>query len=152
MERETLFKRTGFAGSLDEYIDVMLQKIKEQVGDRRVLCALSGGVDSSVCAALVHKAVGDQLICMFVNTGLMREGEPELVNEIFGKQFNMKLISIDATDRFLDKLAGVEDPEKKRKIIGEEFIRVFEDESKKLGKIDYLGKDYLPRHHRKQIR
>ena len=139
MERETLFKRTGFAGSLDEYIEVMLQKIKEQVGEKKVLCALSGGVDSSVCAALVHKAVGDQLICMFVNTGLMREGEPELVNEIFGEQFHMKLISIDASDRFFDKLEGVEDPERKRKIIGEEFIRVFEDESKKLGKIDYLA-------------
>ena len=99
---------------------------------------MSGGVDSSVCAALVHKAVGNQLTCIFVNHGLMRKGEPELVADVFGRQFNMRLISIDAVDRFLDKLAGVDDPEKKRKIIGEEFIRVFEEESQKLGKIDYL--------------
>lgn len=138
MKRDTLSKRSGFAGTLDEYIDVMVRQIKEQVGDKKVLCALSGGVDSSVCAALVHKAVGDQLICIFVNHGLMRKGEPELVEEIFGNQFNMQLISVDAVDRFLYKLAGVEDPEKKRKIIGEEFIRVFEEESQKLGKIEYL--------------
>lgn len=138
MERETLQQRTGFAGSLKEYVDVMLKQIKEQVGDKRVLCALSGGVDSSVCAALVHKAVGDQLVCIFVDHGLMRKGEPEMVARVFGQQFHMNLITIDAVDRFLDKLAGEEDPEKKRKIIGEEFIRVFEEESTKLGKIDYL--------------
>lgn len=138
MERETLRERSGFAGTLEEYIDVMIQQIKDQVGDKRVLCALSGGVDSSVCAALVHKAVGDQLTCIFVNHGLMRKGEPELVAEVFGKQFNMQLISVDAVDRFLDKLEGVKDPEQKRKIIGEEFIRVFEEESRKLGKIDFL--------------
>lgn len=138
MERETLQQRTGFAGSLKEYVNIMLDQIKEQVGDKRVLCALSGGVDSSVCAALVHKAVGDQLVCIFVDHGLMREGEPEMVSTIFGDKFHMKLISIDAADRFLDKLAGEEDPEKKRKIIGEEFIRVFEEESQKLGKIDFL--------------
>ncbi len=138
MERETLQQRTGFAGTLEEYVDVMLQQIKEQVGDKRVLCALSGGVDSSVCAALVHKAVEDQLVCIFVDHGLMRKGEPEMVSRIFGDQFHMKLISIDAEDRFLDKLSGEEDPEKKRKIIGEEFIRVFEEEAQKLGKIDYL--------------
>lgn len=138
MERETLQQRTGFAGSLKEYVNIMLGKIKEQVGNKRILCALSGGVDSSVCAALVHKAVGDQLVCIFVDHGLMREGEPEMVSEIFGDQFHMRLISIDAADRFLYKLAGEEDPEKKRKIIGEEFIRVFEEESEKLGKIDFL--------------
>ena len=138
MERETLQQRTGFAGSIKEYVDVMLEQIKEQVGDRKVLCALSGGVDSSVCAALVHKAVGDQLVCIFVDHGLMRAGEPEMVSNVFGNQFHMQLISIDAADRFLDKLAGEEDPEKKRKIIGEEFIRVFEEESHKLGKIDFL--------------
>ncbi len=138
MERETLQQRTGFAGTLEEYVDVMLQQVKEQVGDKRVLCALSGGVDSAVCAALVHKAVGDQLVCIFVDHGLMRKGEPEMVSRIFADQFHMKLISIDAADRFLDKLAGEEDPEKKRKIIGEEFIRVFEEEAKKLGQIDYL--------------
>jgi GMP synthase (glutamine-hydrolysing) len=138
VERETLQQRTGFAGTLEEYVDVMLQQVKEQVGDKRVLCALSGGVDSAVCAALVHKAVGDQLVCIFVDHGLMRKGEPEMVSRIFADQFHMKLISIDAADRFLDKLAGEEDPEKKRKIIGEEFIRVFEEEAKKLGQIDYL--------------
>ncbi|MDD4591379.1 MAG: glutamine-hydrolyzing GMP synthase [Parabacteroides sp.] len=138
MERETLLERTGFAGTLEAYIDIMLQKIKAQVGTKRVLCALSGGVDSSVCAALVHKAVGDQLTCIFVDHGLMREGEPEMVSEIFGDRFHMKLISVDASTRFFNKLEGVEDPEKKRKIIGEEFIRVFEEESQKLGKIDYL--------------
>jgi GMP synthase (glutamine-hydrolysing) len=138
LERETLEQRTGFAGTISEYTELILKQIKEQVGDRKVLCALSGGVDSSVCAALVHKAVGNQLICIFVDHGLMRKGEPEMVAEIFGRQFNMKLISVDAEERFLDKLSGIEDPEKKRKIIGEEFIRVFEEESRKLGKIDFL--------------
>lgn len=137
MKRETLLERTGFTGSLDEYIDVMIEQIKAQVGDKRVLCALSGGVDSSVCAALVHKAVGEQLTCIFVDHGLMRKGEPELVNQIFGNQFHV-LVSVDAADRFLNKLADVEDPEQKRRIIGNEFIRVFEEEAAKLGKIDYL--------------
>jgi GMP synthase (glutamine-hydrolysing) len=137
VKRETLLERTGFTGSLDEYIDVMIEQIKAQVGDKRVLCALSGGVDSSVCAALVHKAVGEQLTCIFVDHGLMRKGEPELVNQIFGNQFHV-LVSVDAADRFLNKLADVEDPEQKRRIIGNEFIRVFEEEAAKLGKIDYL--------------
>lgn len=137
MKRETLLKRTGFTGTLDEYIDIMIEQIKAQVGDKRVLCALSGGVDSSVCAALVHKAVGEQLTCIFVDHGLMRKGEPELVNQIFGNQFHV-LVSVDAADRFLNKLADVEDPEQKRRIIGNEFIRVFEEEAAKLGKIDYL--------------
>ncbi len=138
--KKFLFDDCGFSGSwtTEAFISDMVEQIRAQVGDRKVLCALSGGVDSSVCAALVHKAVGDQLTCMFVNHGLMRKGEPEMVADIFGKQFNMKLISIDAVDRFLDKLAGVDDPERKRKIIGEEFIRVFEEESAKLGKMDYL--------------
>jgi GMP synthase (glutamine-hydrolysing) len=137
LKRETLLKRTGFTGTLDEYIDIMIEQIKAQVGDKRVLCALSGGVDSSVCAALVHKAVGEQLTCIFVDHGLMRKGEPELVNQIFGNQFHV-LVSVDAADRFLNKLADVEDPEQKRRIIGNEFIRVFEEEAAKLGKIDYL--------------
>lgn len=138
--KKFLFDTCGFSGSwtMEAFIDDMVEQIRAQVGDRKVLCALSGGVDSSVCAALVHKAVGDQLTCMFVNHGLMRKGEPEMVADIFGKQFNMKLISIDAVDRFLDKLASVDDPERKRKIIGEEFIRVFEEESNKLGKMDFL--------------
>lgn len=135
-----LFNECKFSGNwtINAFIDDMVEQIRAQVGDKKVLCALSGGVDSSVCAALVHKAVGNQLTCMFVNHGLMRKGEPEQVAEIFGKQFNMNLISIDAVDRFLDKLAGVDEPEKKRKIIGEEFIRVFEEESAKLGQFDYL--------------
>ncbi len=132
--------RCGFARdwTTESFIEDAVEKIREQVGDKKILCALSGGVDSSVCAALVHKAVGDHLICMFVDHGLMRKGEPELVAEIFGKQFHINLLSVNAVDRFLGKLAGVEDPEKKRKIIGEEFIRLFEEEAKKLGKIDFL--------------
>ena len=118
--------------------DVLIAQVREQIGDKRALCALSGGVDSSVCAALVYKAIGDQLVCMFVDHGLMRKGEPEMIDEVFGGQFGMNLISIHAEDRFFGKLAGVDDPERKRKIIGEEFIRVFEEESRKLGQIDFL--------------
>lgn len=124
--------------TIEAFIDDAVAQIRKTVGDKKVLCALSGGVDSSVCAALVYKAIGNQLTCMFVNHGLMRKGEPELIDEIFGKQFGMPLVSIDAVDRFLDKLEGIDEPEQKRKIIGEEFIRVFEDESKKLGKMDFL--------------
>lgn len=133
-------KANGFAcdWTIQAFIDDAIAQIRETVGDKKVLCALSGGVDSSVCAALVYKAIGNQLTCMFVNHGLMRKGEPELIDQIFGKQFGMPLVSIDAVDRFLDKLEGVDEPERKRKIIGEEFIRVFEDESKKLGKMDFL--------------
>lgn len=138
--KEFIFSTVGFSGTwtTEAFIEDMVEQIRAQVGDKKVLCALSGGVDSSVCAALVYKAVGKQLTCMFVNHGLMRKGEPELIAEIFGKQFDMNLVSIDAVDRFLGKLEGVDDPEKKRKIIGEEFIRVFEEESEKLGKMDYL--------------
>ncbi len=124
--------------TIEAFVEDTVNNIKQTVGDKKVLCALSGGVDSAVCAALVHKAIGNQLTCMFVNHGLMRKGEPELVNEIFAKQFGIPLISIDAVDRFLNKLEGVDNPETKRKIIGEEFIRVFEEESKKLGKMDFL--------------
>lgn len=135
-----IFDKCGFSGNwtIQAFIDDTVEQIKTQVGDKKVLCALSGGVDSSVAAVLVHKAVGDQLTCVFVNHGLMRKDEPEQVEEIFGKQFNMKIIAINAVDRFLDKLAGIDDPEKKRKIIGEEFIRVFEEESQRLGKMDFL--------------
>lgn len=136
--RESLAARTGFEGPLEEFVAVMVEQVRRQVGDKRVLCALSGGVDSSVCAAIVHKAVGDQLVCVFVDHGLMRADEPEMVNDLFGRHFGMRLISVDAADRFLGKLAGVDDPERKRKIIGEEFIRVFEEEARKLGQIDYL--------------
>lgn len=138
MERESLATRTGLDGTIDEYVEVMVGQVREQVGEAKVLCALSGGVDSSVCAAIVHQAVGDQLICIFVDHGLMRAGEPEGVRELFGDHFGMKLIMVDAQERFFAKLAGVEDPEAKRKIIGEEFIRVFEEEARKLGEIDYL--------------
>lgn len=138
MERTTLLERTNFSGTLQEYKDFMISGIKDRVGDKKILCALSGGVDSSVCAAMVHKAVGDQLVCIFVDNGLMRKNEPEYVEEVFGGQFHMNLKSVDASDRFLDSLKGVEDPEKKRKAVGEIFIRVFEDEAKKLGKIDFL--------------
>ena len=135
-----LFNICEFKGiwTTEAFIEDTVEQIRAAVGDKKVLCALSGGVDSSVCAALVHKAIGSQLTCMFVNHGLMRKGEPEMIAEIFGDQFDMNLISIDAVDRFLDKLEGVDEPEKKRKIIGEEFIRVFEDESRKLGKMDFL--------------
>lgn len=137
MERAPLAERTG-AASIAEYLDAVVQQVRDQVGNRAVLCALSGGVDSSVCAAIVHKAVGDQLTCIFVDHGLMRADEPELVEELFGRNFGMRLISVDARDRFLGQLAGVDDPEVKRKIIGEEFIRVFEEEAGRLGEVDFL--------------
>lgn len=113
--------------------------IRRQVGDRKVLLALSGGVDSSVVAALLLKAIGDKLVCVHVNHGLMRKGESEAVVEIFGKELKANLIYVDATDRFLSKLENVADPEQKRKIIGGEFIRVFEEEARKLDGIDFLG-------------
>lgn len=121
------------------FIDEQIAAIKEQVGDKKVLLALSGGVDSSVVAALLIKAIGQQLVCVHVNHGLLRKGEPEQVIEVFRNQMNANLIYIDATDRFLDKLAGVDEPERKRKIIGEEFIRVFEEEARKLDDVDFLA-------------
>ena len=111
------------------FIEKQIAAIRAQVGDKKVLLGLSGGVDSSVCAALIHKAIGSNLICVFVNHGLLRKGEFEQVQEVFRGQFGINLVAVDATDRFLDKLAGVSDPERKRKIIGEEFIRVFERRS-----------------------
>ena len=121
------------------FIDEQVAAVRAQVGDKKVLLALSGGVDSSVVAALLIKAIGKQLVCVHVNHGLMRKGESEQVIEVFGKQLDANLIYIDATDRFLDKLAGVSDPEKKRKIIGNEFIEVFDEESKKLEGISFLA-------------
>lgn len=121
------------------FIDEQIADIKAQVGDKKVLLALSGGVDSSVCAALLLKAIGQQLVCVHVNHGLLRKGEPEQVIEVFKNQMNANLIYIDATDRFLDLLAGVSDPEQKRHIIGEEFIKVFAEEAAKLDGIEFLG-------------
>ncbi|MCQ2530750.1 MAG: glutamine-hydrolyzing GMP synthase [Lachnospiraceae bacterium] len=121
------------------YIEEQIADIKAQVGDKKVLLALSGGVDSSVCAALLLKAIGQQLVCVHVNHGLLRKGEPEQVIEVFKNQMNANLIYIDATDRFLDLLAGVSDPEQKRHIIGEEFIKVFAEEAAKLDGIEFLG-------------
>ena len=119
-------------------IEDQVKKIREQVGDAEVICGLSGGVDSAVAAALVHKAIGDQLTCVFVDHGLLRKGEVEQVKHDFVAATGIRLITVDAADDFLDALAGVSEPERKRKIIGEEFIRVFEAESKKLGRMDYL--------------
>ena len=121
------------------FIDEQVKELKEQIGDKKVLLALSGGVDSSVVAALLIKAVGQQLVCVHVNHGLLRKGEPEQVVEVFRNQMNANLVYVDAVDRFLDKLAGVAEPEKKRKIIGAEFIRVFEEEARKLDGIEFLA-------------
>ncbi|HHU85031.1 MAG TPA: glutamine-hydrolyzing GMP synthase [Clostridiales bacterium] len=123
----------------DKFIDEQVEAIREQVGSDRVLLALSGGVDSSVVAALLIKAIGKQLVSVHVNNGLLRKGEPEQVIDVFRNKMDADLIYVDATDRFLDKLAGVEDPEKKRKFIGDEFINIFAEEAKKLEGIKFLA-------------
>ena len=123
----------------DKFIDEQVQLVRQQVGDKKVLLALSGGVDSSVVAALLIKAIGKQLVCVHVNHGLMRKGESEQVIEVFKNGLDANLIYVDATDRFLDLLAGVEEPEKKRKIIGNEFIKVFDEEAAKLDDIKFLA-------------
>lgn len=129
--------------SIENFIDFEIKKIRETVGDKKVLCALSGGVDSSVVAVLIHKAIGDQLTCIFVDHGLLRKGEAESVMDTFAKGFNMNVIKVDAKERFLNKLKGVKDPEQKRKIIGNEFIYVFDDEAAKLEGIDFLAQGTL---------
>ena len=121
------------------FIDEKVAELRAQIGNKKVLLALSGGVDSSVVAALLIKAVGKQLVCVHVNHGLLRKGEPEQVIEVFRERMDANLIYIDASDRFLDKLEGIAEPEKKRKIIGEEFIRVFEEEARKLEGIEFLA-------------
>lgn len=123
----------------EAFISEQVAALRKQIGDRKVLLALSGGVDSSVVAALLIKAVGQQLICVHVNHGLLRKGEPEQVVQVFRHEMNANLVYVDATDRFLNKLAGVSDPEAKRKIIGAEFIRVFEEEARKLEGIEFLA-------------
>ena len=125
--------------NMTNFVNDQIELVKRQVGDKKVLLALSGGVDSSVVAALLLKAIGDKLVCVHVNHGLMRKGESEDVVEVFKNQLNANLVYVDATDRFLNKLADVEDPEQKRKIIGGEFIRVFEEEARKLDGIDFLA-------------
>ena len=121
------------------FIDEQVDALKKQIGNKKVLLALSGGVDSSVVAALLIKAIGQQLVCVHVNHGLLRKGEPEQVIEVFRNQMNANLIYVDAVDRFLDKLAGVSDPEQKRHIIGEEFIDVFAEEARKLDGVEFLA-------------
>ena len=132
-------ERITTAELAEAFIAEQVKEIREQVRDKKVLLALSGGVDSSVVAALLIKAIGKQLVCVHVNHGLLRKGEPEQVVEVFRNQMDANLVYVDAIDRFLDKLEGVEEPEKKRKIIGTEFIRVFEEEARKLEGIEFLA-------------
>jgi GMP synthase (glutamine-hydrolysing) len=129
--------------SMENFIEVEMEKIRQKVGNKKVLCALSGGVDSSVVAVLIHKAIGDQLTCIFVDHGLLRKNEAESVMKTFADDFNMNIIKVDAKERFLSKLEGVSDPEKKRKIIGNEFIYVFDDEATKLEGIEFLAQGTL---------
>ena len=137
--RPESMKRIDNEALAQAFIEEQVKAIREQVGDKKVLLALSGGVDSSVVAALLIKAIGRQLVCVHVNHGLLRKGEPEQVVEVFRNQMNANLVYVDAVDRFLEKLAGVADPEQKRKIIGAEFIRVFEEEARKQEGIEFLA-------------
>ncbi|MFD2760237.1 glutamine-hydrolyzing GMP synthase [Lentibacillus juripiscarius] len=143
--RQFVFDACGCSGdwTIENFIDMKVADIRQQVGDRNVLCALSGGVDSSVVAALIHKAIGKQLTCIFVDHGLLRKNEAEEVTATFQDDFDMNFIKIDAADRFLSKLENVTDPEQKRKIIGNEFIYVFDDEADKLSDMDFLAQGTL---------
>lgn len=138
-KRPETMERITTPALAEAFVAEQVEAIKKQVGDKKVLLALSGGVDSSVVAALLIKAIGEQLVCVHVNHGLLRKGEPEQVVEVFLNQMKANLIYVDAVDRFLDKLAGVAEPETKRKIIGTEFIRVFEEEARKLSGIEFLA-------------
>ncbi len=137
--RPESMERITTKAQADKFIDEQVKAVREQVGNNKVLLALSGGVDSSVVAALLIKAIGKQLVCVHVNHGLMRKGESEAVIEIFGKELDANLVYVDATDRFLGILEGVSEPERKRKIIGGEFIKVFDEEAAKLGTIKFLA-------------
>ncbi|TVY01846.1 glutamine-hydrolyzing GMP synthase [Paenibacillus cremeus] len=145
MIRNFLYNVCGCEGtwSMETFIEDTIRDIRNQVGDQKVLCALSGGVDSSVVAMLIHKAIGNQLTCMFIDHGLLRKGEADSVMETFVGKFDMKVVKIDARERFLGKLAGVDDPEQKRKIIGNEFIYVFEEESAKFDDFAFLAQGTL---------
>jgi len=140
MLKNFLFKVCGCKGDwvMKEFAKRSIEALREKIGDKKVLCALSGGVDSSVAAVMIHKAVGKQLTCVFVDNGLLRKNEGDEVETLFRQQFDINLVRANAQELFLGKLAGVTEPERKRKIIGEEFIRVFEAEAKKIGKVDYL--------------
>lgn len=138
-KRPESMKRINTKELANAFIEEQVALLRKQIGDKKVLLALSGGVDSSVVAALLIKAVGKQLVCVHVNHGLLRKGEPEQVIRVFKEEMDANLVYVDAVDRFLDKLAGIDDPETKRKIIGAEFIRVFEEEARKLEGIEFLA-------------
>lgn len=140
MLRNFLFHVCGCKGDwvMRDFVKDSIEKFRQKIGDKKVLCALSGGVDSSVAAVLLHKAIGKQLTCIFVDHGFLRKDEGDTVERVFRQQFDMNLIRVNCRERFMEKLCGISDPETKRKRIGEEFIRVFEDESNKLGRMDYL--------------
>lgn len=145
MIKNFLYEVCGCEGnwSMETFIEDQVREIRDVVGEKKVLCALSGGVDSSVVAMLIHKAIGDQLTCMFIDHGLLRKGEAESVMETFVGKFDMKVVKIDAQERFMSKLKGVDDPEKKRKIIGNEFIYVFDEESSKFDDFAFLAQGTL---------
>ncbi len=140
MLKNFLFKICQCSGDwqMSSFVSETVKALKEKIGDKKVLCGLSGGVDSSVAAVLVNKAVGKQLTCIFVDHGMLRKNEGDEVEKVFKEQFDINLIRVNAQERFLGKLKGIDDPEQKRKIIGEEFIRVFEEEARKIGKVDFL--------------